>query len=115
LFAEYQGIQYMGEIDYPNSFNIRDVQREFQQLNTAKTAATDPRVLQIIDHELVELLGEDPDVVLPFGEYLPPEQIPAQPPFEPHVMINPETGEERIARTEAEHLALADLGWTHEE
>ncbi len=115
LFGMYQGREWMGEIEYPSSFNIRDLQREYQQLNIAKQAATDPRVLQVIDHEIVELLGEDPDVVLPFGEYLPTQQLPAVPEFEPHLMIDPNTGEERIARTEQEHMTLAEQGWVHKE
>ena len=113
IYGLYQARQWMGQVEYPSSFNIRDKQREFQQLNTAKQTATDPRVLQVIDHELVELLGEDPDIVLPFGEYLPTEQLPQAPEFEPHVMIDPATGEERIARTEEEHLELSAQGWVH--
>lgn len=115
LFGLYQGKEWDGEIDYPSSFNIRDKQREFQQLQIAKQTATDPRVINLIDHELVELLGEEPEVVLPVGEYLPPEQLPPAPPFEPHIMVDPNTGEERIARTEEEHIALAEAGWVHEE
>jgi hypothetical protein len=114
LFGIYQGREWDGEIDYPSSFNIRDTQREFSQLYTAKTAATDPRVLTLIDHEIVELLGEDPTLVLTTSEYLPPEQLPPAEPFEPHTMINPETGEEVIARTEAEHIAYMEQGYVHE-
>jgi hypothetical protein len=115
LFGLYQGREWMGTVEYPNSFNIRDLQREFQQLNTAKTAATDPRVLAVIDHEIIELLGEDPDLVLTTQEYLPAEQLPATEPFEPHKMIDPATGQEYIARTEAEHLAYAELGYVHKD
>ena len=115
LYAAYMGRTWTGEIDYPGSFNIRDTQREFQQLATAKSAATDPRVLQVIDHEIVELLGEDADLVLATSEYLPAEQLPAKEPFEPHKMIDPATGDEYIARTEAEHMAYAELGYYHEE
>lgn len=113
LFGIYQGRQWMGEIEYPGSFNIRDTQREFQQLQVAKATATDPRVYELIDHELVELLGEDPELVLTTREYLPPEQLPAQEPFEPHYMIDPATGEEYIARSEAEHEAYAAMGYGH--
>ena len=113
LFGMYQGRQWMGEIEYPGSFNIRDTAREFTQLQQAKATATDPRVLQVIDHELVELLGEDPDLVLATGEYLPAEQLPAQEPFEPHYMVDPATGEEYLARTEEEHLAYAAQGYGH--
>lgn len=115
LFGLYQDRLWMGEIHYPDSFMIRDNDREFNHLIQAKSAATDPRVLNVIDHELLELLGEDPELVLPQGEYLPPEQLPAEPPFEPHEMYNPETGEEVIARTEQEHIAYMEQGYVHKE
>lgn len=115
LFSAYQGREWDGEVEYPGSFNVRDLQREFTQLTQAKQAATDPRVLEVIDHELVELLGEDPDLVLATSEYLPAAQLPPKEPFEPHKMLNTETGEEFIARTEAEHMAYAELGYVHAE
>ena len=114
-YAYYQGMTWDGSIEYPGSFAIRDTYNEIESLVKAKSAATDPRVLNIIDHELVEILGEEPELVLAQGEYLPPEQIPEKYPFEPHYMINPETGEKFIARTEAEHLEYAALGYVHED
>jgi len=59
LFGEYQNRVWEGEIDYPSSFNIRDNQREFQELATAKSAATSPEALAIVDFRLREAL-EDP-------------------------------------------------------
>lgn len=116
LWCQYQGKTWDGTIEYPGSFNIKDHMGEIQKLVAAKTAATDPRVLNLIDHELVEALDEDPNSVLGIakGEYLPPEQIPAMEPFEPHKMIDPQTGDEYYARTEEEHLAYAALGYVHE-
>ena len=35
--------------------------------------------------------------------------------FEPHMMYNPETGEGVMAETEADHLRLKDMGYTHED
>jgi len=115
LFGAYQNRLWMGEIKYPDTFSIRDDDREFQHLKMARDTATDPRVLNLIDHELVELLGEEPDVVLPQGEYLPADQIPPTPEFEPHEMFNPETGEEVIARTEEEHITYMEQGFVHKE
>lgn len=115
LFCEYQGLEWDGKVEYPDSFNIRDTMREIQELVAAKSAATDPRVLNVIDHELLEALGEDPEFVLTTQEYLPPEQIPPKEPFEPHKMIDPATGDEYYARTEEEHLAYAALGYVHED
>jgi hypothetical protein len=112
LYAEYQGRVWDGEIEYPGSFNIRDTQTEIDQLVKAKSAATDPRVLQIIDQKVLEALGEDPDMI---REPVDPAEIPAQPPFDVHIMIDPDTGTEYYARTEAEHLRFAELGYVHKE
>ena len=109
-YAQYQGYTWDGEIEYPSSFAIRDTINEITQLKMAKEIATDPRIYQIIDHELLELLGEDADMI---KEEYDPSQIPAQPPFDIHVMINPETGEEFYARTEQEHLDYAAMGYVH--
>lgn len=116
LWCEYQGKSWDGEIEYPGSFNIRDTDSEVEKLVKAKSAATDARVLNLIDHELVEALDEDPNAVLGTtkGEYVPAEEIPAMEPFEPHKMIDPETGDEYYARTEEEHIAYAALGYVHE-
>ena len=65
LFGRYQGRVWDGEIEYPGSFNIRDAEREFAQLAAAKSAATDPVVLRIIDEHLVEMLDEEKER-LPF-------------------------------------------------
>ena len=65
LFGLYQNRVWMGEVEYPSSFNIRDDQREFQQLASAKSAATDPVVFRVIDEKILELLGEE-DERLPF-------------------------------------------------
>jgi len=96
-FAYYQGTTWAGKIEYPGSFAIRDTQAQIEQLVKAKSAATDPRVLALIDHEIVEFLGEDGDLVLPetvtlvTGETVP---LDATEPFEePEELYNPATGE----------------------
>jgi hypothetical protein len=96
-FAFYQGMTWAGKIQYPNSFNIKDRASDIDLLLKARQAATDPRVLQLIDHEIVELLGEDADIVLPetvtlaTGETVP---LDATEPFEePMELYNPATGE----------------------
>jgi hypothetical protein len=59
IFANYQGMTWDGEIEYPGSFDIRDVEMEFRQLQIAKSTATDPAVFAVIDQHLLEALGED--------------------------------------------------------
>jgi hypothetical protein len=113
LWCDYQGKSWDGKIEYPGSFNIKDNMGEVEKLARAKTAATDPRVLQWIDHELLEALDGEADMITP--EVYNPEEIPMEKPFEPHYMIDPETGKKYIARTEAEHIAYAELGYVHED
>jgi len=35
--------------------------------------------------------------------------------FEPHMMYDPKTGEGKMAHTEADHLKMKDMGWTHDD
>jgi hypothetical protein len=109
-YAYYQGYEWAGEIKYPDSFNIQDVNNDVEMLVRARQAATDPRVLAVIDQRLLAALGEDPDMIR--DEPLP-DQIPPTPPFDVHVMVNPVTGEQRYARSPEEHLALSAEGFQH--
>jgi len=99
IMSYYLGTTWDGDIEYPNSFNIRDKSSEIQQLRTAKETATNDKVLAAIDRQLVEWMELEEEI-----EILD---------FEPHVMEDPQTGERRIARTEEEHLELAAQGWIH--
>ena len=59
FYYKYLGQQWMGEIEYPGSFNIRDTSTEIDQLVKAKSAATDPVVLRKIDEHILEWMDED--------------------------------------------------------
>jgi hypothetical protein len=109
LWFLYQGEQWMGEVDYPGSFNIRDTAKEIEQLQTAKNTATDPRVLARIDHHILQWMGEDGDKILSETQTELVEE------FMPHIMINPDTGESVTANTQEEHVALGNQGYTHQE
>ena len=63
LFGLYQGREWLGEVEYPESFSIRDQQREFTQLASAKSAATSPEAFAIIDFRLREML-DDPTLTM---------------------------------------------------
>jgi hypothetical protein len=101
IFADYMARPYDCEIEYPGSFNIRDIQNEYAQLESAKKATDNTEVHRLIDRSIVELLGHEPDEVL------------SQ--FEPHVMTNPQTGASTVAKTQAEHEALMTQGYIHPE
>ena len=134
LYAEYQGVEWVGEVEYPGSFNIRDTGREVQQLVAAKSAATDPAVTAVIDYKLLELLDEEPDEIMSAIVTLMPQEAATNQEVgnlmvlagmedseeypqavEPHTMINPATGESRMVVTQPEHERLMAAGWIHQE
>jgi hypothetical protein len=61
LFAQYQGREFTGSVKYPDSFSMRDVQREYNELVTAKNAASSQEALAVIDYRVRELL-DDPSL-----------------------------------------------------
>jgi hypothetical protein len=84
IFANYQGTEWTGHVEYPGSFNIRDVENNMQTLKTAKETATDPGVFKVIDYEILELLGkEEPDKYLTNTDGLPGAYVPANTPGVP--------------------------------
>lgn len=98
LFAQYTGIAWNGEIDYPGSFNIRDTGSEIQQLKTAaETAPNDAQIQDAIAQKVADWMDVDYDTEF----------------FEPHIMQNPQTGEVVVAQTQQQHLELAAQGYIH--
>ena len=89
FWFEYMGQQWMGEIEYPGSFNIRDTGSEINQLATAKNTATDPIVIRKIDEHILEWMGEEKELLAyqdinpipgrtyPDGEAIPESLPPA--------------------------------------
>ena len=63
LFALYQGTEWSGEIDYPDSFSIHDESAEFANLARAKTTATGPEALALIDSKLIQLLESETEAL----------------------------------------------------
>lgn len=115
LVAWYMGTEWTGEIEYPGSFNITDKSSEFKQLYDAKTAATDPRVLAVIDHRIVDLLDEDPNLVLgeepgetPATEYVDDAEEIQQGLKQ---LMDPVTGDVKTPTTQEEYMALREQGY----
>jgi len=102
LWAEYQDSEWTGYIDYPGSFNIRNTEGEIRQLQiAASTDPVDPRVKAGIDNKIMHWLDLDDDEK---------QELET---FQVHIMYSP-SGQAVLAKTEAEHLALSELGYTHE-
>jgi hypothetical protein len=115
IWCAYMGTVWEGEVDYPGSFNIRDTEKEISQLKIARDTATNPKILNLIDGKLAEWLGEEEDIIFAEDMAAANLNLPAETVFEPHIMIDPETGKEYIARTEQEHLDYMAMGYTHDD
>jgi hypothetical protein len=117
----YQGQQWMGSVDYPGSFNIRDTSKEIEQLQiAANTNPADPRVKAAIDMKILDWLDLDEDelATLRDNRIIKPDTVPEEDDFyvfEPHVMVNPVTGEEVLAETQEQHIVLANQGYYHKQ
>jgi hypothetical protein len=84
MFANYMGTEWTGHVEYPGSFNIRDVENNMQTLKTARETATDPGVYKVIDYEILELLGkEEPAKYLTNTDGLPNAYVSADTPGVP--------------------------------
>lgn len=59
LFAQYQGYEWDGCIEYPTDYSIQDEQQEYVNLQTAKSAATGPEALAVVDQMIIDLLTDD--------------------------------------------------------
>lgn len=126
LWCEYQGQEWSGEIDYPGAFNIRDTQREFDELARAKQAATSPAVLAVIDFKLMEALDEEPEEIMTAVETFmtpPPDiqtvtqasvisEIDDYGEVSKHLMVNPITGDRQWVESGLVHERLVAEGWT---
>jgi hypothetical protein len=119
LYAEYQGMEFDGKVEYPGSFNIQDDSAEFAKLKVAKETATDPRVIALIDHEVIELLGEDADIIMPemvtLADGTETVYDAVEPMEEPELLYNPATGEEGWVATYDDKRNLMEQGWVCKE
>lgn len=60
LVCEYMGVDWTGEIEYADSFNIRDSASEIQQLKTAAEAQpNDIKIQRTVAKKIMDWLGED--------------------------------------------------------
>lgn len=75
-----------------------------------------PAIDQAFNNEILDETLDDPAVKAQLGvvhsEEDSMEEYPTEE-FQPHVMVNPQTGEQRTVESMEQHLALMAEGWTH--
>ncbi len=96
-------------IHYNDSFDIRDKYSELNLIIQAKAAGyTNPTYIKELDKQLAALMIEDTKVLNNLMEAIEePEE------FVPHIMYDPDTGDQQEAKTEADHIRLAAEGYVH--
>lgn len=123
MWCVYQGIDWNGTIKYPMSFNIRDSKYDLEMImNAAALMIPSNKLKAEMFKQVADLIVEDETQLIeirkeidamPTGEITVPEMELSDSQFEPHIMVDPATGEMTIAKTEQEHLELAEMGWQH--
>ncbi len=96
-------------IDYPETFDMRDEHLELDFLMKARSAGVSNLMFQNeISKQVVALTVDDDQIQ---SEILTDMN---KPDFEPHEMIEPNTGNVVLAKTVEEHLGYVALGYKHE-
>jgi len=79
-------------------------------------SSCNPAIDQAFNNEILDETLDDPAVKAQLGvvhsEEDSMEEYPTEE-FQPHVMVNPQTGEQRTVESMEQHLALMAEGWTH--
>jgi DNA-binding protein Fis len=111
LYAAYQMSTWDGEIEYPNSFAIRDTQNDIDQLSKVYDKVTNPLAKLAIEHEMLELVDiEYNDIVN--SESSEEETEAGLNDYVPHIMQNPTSAEEVTVLTEDAHNRAIANGFT---
>lgn len=114
LYQQYPSCEI--EVKYPNSFDIKDSDRDIDNLVKAKSAATDARVLKAIDMEILDFLELDEDEIAAFynENILDLESVPSEEDYAVYIptnMMNPNDGSTVTANSAQEQLAYAEQGY----
>ena len=97
------------QIDYPDTFDMRDEHLELQLLLTARSSGVTNKMFQNeISKQVVALIIDDDQTQSEILTDMDKED------FEPHEMTDPMSGKTVVAETYEQHLALDEMGFTHE-
>jgi hypothetical protein len=97
------------QIDYPDTFDMRDEHLELQLLLTARSSGVTNKMFQNeISKQVVALIIDDDQTQSEILTDMDKED------FEPHEMTDPMSGKTVVAETLEQHLALDEMGFTHE-
>jgi hypothetical protein len=97
-------------IDYPDTFDMRDEHLELDFLMKTRSAGINNSEFdKEISRQIVALAVDDVEIQ---AKILNDMSTESEEDFEVHTMTDPRTGKNVIVRSQAEHLALMDQGFT---
>jgi hypothetical protein len=96
-------------IDYPDTFDMRDEMLELDFLMKARSSGVNNKMFQDeISKQVVALTVDDDELQSEILADMDKDD------FEPHEMMDPMSGKTVVAETLEQHLALDEMGFTHE-
>ena len=97
------------QIDYPDTFDMRDEHLELDFLMKARSSGVNNKMFQDeISKQVVALTVDDDELQSEILADMDKDD------FEPHEMMDPMSGKTVVAETLEQHLALDEMGFTHE-
>ena len=97
------------QLEYPETFDMRDEHLELQLLLTARSSGVNNKMFQNeISKQVVSLMIDDDEIQSEILADMDKED------FETHEMTNPETGAVTVVTSQLQHEQLSALGYTHE-
>jgi len=111
LWFDWQGVSAPEEftVKYNDSFDIRDKYSELDLIIRAKAAGyTNPTYIKELDKQLAALMIEDTKVLNNLMEAIEEPEL-----YIPHIMYDPDTGDQQEAKTQADHTRLGLEGYVH--
>ena len=96
-------------VDYPDTFDMRDEHLELDFLMKARSSGVNNKMFQDeISKQVVALTVDDDELQSEILADMDKDD------FEPHEMTDPMSGKTVVAETLEQHLALDEMGFTHE-
>jgi len=117
LWALWQGTVWDGTVEYPRTYNLRDSNADLDFYIKALGAGVPSDTFEREVHKNISRLVLNDDVVNTIEAEIdtaePMSLLAVDPAYEPHEMVNPNTGEVVVATTQEQHLNLAARGYLH--
>jgi hypothetical protein len=120
LWALWQGTVWDGTVEYPRTYNLRDATADLDfYIRSLAAGVESPTFRKEVQKQIARLVVDDEIITDIEGEIdggaprTVISMLTPDPDFEPHIMINPNSGDVVNAMTQEAHLNLQARGYVH--